>query len=249
MSDEQRPASTGSKQPIHLPLRRAMPAPLLIMFALFAFVALGTAVWLLLKPNVLATVQVEERRPAPDNGYTHGVGEVAPAPTSSITGAPAPPCAAVAGTQLEMSGDGFLRMRDALTRLCRLSDGGVSRELSMAIDGLSDATIRFAQFEIGGVEATGSEGTILLNLRFARRGTPIEELLPPLLHESYHLATGANRPTALQELAARRAELDACKELIARDAWPRWCADAEELTGLPEAEAIDRLEAVGFARD
>lgn len=241
-------ASTGSKQPIDLPLRRAMPAGLLIVFGLLSIVALGAGIWLLLKPNVLASVPVEQRRPAPADGATHATGTLAPAPTPSSAPTLPAPCTAFEGTTLQMSGDGVIRINDALERLCRLSGGGVSEELSIAIDGLGSATIRFAQFQVGGLESTTTGDTIWLNLRFARRGTSIEELLPPLLHEGYHLASGVTAPTALEELAARRAELDACKQLIARDAWPRWCTDAASLTERPEAEAIELLVAVGYAR-
>ena len=240
-------ASTGSKQPIDLPLRRAMPLPLLLVFGVLSLVALGAGVWLLLKPNVLSSVPVEQRRPAPADGATHATGTLAPAPTPSSAPTLPAPCTAFEGTTLQMSGDGVIRINDALERLCRLSGGGVSDELATAIDGLGTATIRFAQFQVGGLESTTTGDTIWLNLRFARRGTSIEELLPPLLHEAYHLANGVSAPTALDELAARRAEVDACRQLIARDAWPRWCNDAATLTELPEADAIELLEAVGYA--
>jgi hypothetical protein len=245
--DASRP-STGSKQPIDLPIRRAMPAPLLIVFGLFGIVALAAGVWLLLDPLSLATTPVEERRPPPGSGYTHDLGSVAPAPTPSAPPSVPPPCDAFAATRLAMSGDGVLRMREALDRLCRLSGGGVSEELAIAIEGLGDATIRFAQFEISAPESTTSlaDRTIWLNLRFARRGTPIEDLLPPLLHEGFHLGSGVLEPTAAQELAARRAEVDACRQLITRSKWPRWCDDADALTSLPESEAIRLLRAAGF---
>lgn len=239
---------TGSKQPIDLPLRRAMPLPLLVVFGLLSVTALAAGIWLLLKPNTLAQVPVEERRPAPADGATHAVGSIAPAPTPSTIPTVDAPCEAFTGTRLEMSGDGVLRLADALERLCRLAGGGVSEELATAIDGLGEATIRFAQFQLGGIESVSEGSTIWLNLRFARRGTPIEELLPPLLHEGYHLGAGVTTPTASDELAARTAEHDACKQLISRDAWPRWCTDAETLVELPRAEALDRLEAAGYAR-
>jgi hypothetical protein len=248
LEPEQKGPSTGSKQPIALPIRKAMPPILLAVFGLLSVAALGAGIWLLLNPATLSEVRVEQHRLAPADGLTHQSGRLAPAPTPSVIPTVAPACAAFADTKIIMSGDGVLRINEALQRLCRLSGGGVPTELATAIDGLAGATIRFAQFDFGDLEATSSDSTIWINLRFARRDSPIEHLLPPLLHEAFHLANGVTEPTAAQELGARAAELAACRELIPRDEWPRWCQDAEELTTMDESEAIRRLVSAGYQR-
>ena len=240
---------TGSKQPIDLPLRKAMPKPLLILFALLNVAALTVAVVLLLRPAAFETTPLAERRPPPSGSYSHHPGRVAPAPAPTSPPTLPPPCEAFANTRLVMSGDGVLRVREALSRLCRLADGGIGAELGIAIRGLASATIRFGQFEVSALESTLGvrSKTIWLNVRFARRGTPVEHLLPPLIHEAYHIGSNSLTPGAFREVEARRAELDACKQLIARAEWPRWCRDAEEIATMPIDDAIALLRAAGYS--
>lgn len=248
MTEPEPKRSTGSKQSIDLPIRKAMPASLLVTFALLCLVSLSAVIVLMLKPTVLVPIPVAARRPAPASGYSHDPGLLAPAPTPSAAPVLPAPCEAFAGTKLIMSGDGVLRVREALDRLCRLTGGGVSPELATAFEGLGTASIRIAQFRASDLESTlePETRTIWLNIRFARRGTPVAEMLPPLIHEAYHLGSGMGFPDSRSEVEARRAELSVCKQIIARNEWPRWCKEAETITSAPLDKALQELEDAGF---
>jgi len=223
---------------------------MLAVFAVAGIAAVVAALVFIINPPESATIPVQERRPPPRGTVSHDVGKLAPAPLPSELPSLPPACSAFSTTVLKVGPAGAVRLRGVLTDLCRLSQGGVPADLTAAIGGLKGATIRFAAFQRAGVESTADfpTRTIWLNLKFSQSNLPIEEVAPVIIHEGWHLAHPADAVTAEQELGARRAEVDACRELIATDKWPRWCTDARTLTDLPVGRAIELLVSAGYRR-
>jgi hypothetical protein len=228
----------------------AMPRPLLVVFALAGVAAVVAALVFIIHPPESATIPVQDRRPPPHGTLSHDVGRLVPAPLPSVLPSLPPACSAFATTVLVVGPAGTVRLRGVLTDLCRLSQGGVPADLTTALGGLKGATIRFAAFQRAGVESTTdfATRTIWLNLKFSQSNLPLEEVAPVIVHEGWHLAYPTVAVTAEQELGARRAEVDACRELISADKWPRWCDDARTLTDLPVASAIALLVSAGYSR-
>jgi hypothetical protein len=159
-----------------------------------------------------------------------------------------PPCSTFARAHLRAGPAGVLRLRAALKDICPFVSGGVAREVTTAVRGLEDATIGFAAFGRAGVESTTdfATKTIWLNGKFARTDLSVEDLVPVLLHEGYHLARAKEPVTAREELGARRAEVSTCRLLIPLKKWPRWCEDARTLTDMPDARAEELLVSAGY---
>jgi hypothetical protein len=228
----------------------SMPRPVLVMFAFAGAVALVAAVVFIIHPPSSSTVPVQERRPPPRGTLSHDVGKLAPVPLPSVLPSVSPPCDAVATTKLEVGLAGAARLRALLTDICTVAKGGVAPELTAAVGGLKGATIRFALFGRPGVESTAdlTTFTIWLNAKFSRSNLAVEQVVPVVIHDAWHIAHREVAVTAEQELGARRAEVAACRELIAVDKWPRWCLDARALTTLNQSAAIDLLVSAGYAR-
>jgi len=228
----------------------AMPRPLMIVFAVAGVVAVVAALVFIINPPESATIPVQQRRPPPRGTLSHDVGRLIPAPVPSVLPSLEPACSEFSSTVLKVGPAGAVRLRGVLSGLCRLAHGGVPADLTTAIGGLKGATIRFAAFQRAGVESTAdfATRTIWLNLKFSQSNLPLEEVAPVIVHDAWHLAHPNDAVTAEQELGARRAEVDACRELISADKWPRWCDDARVLTDLPVASAIDLLVSAGYRR-
>ncbi|MFA5890340.1 MAG: hypothetical protein WDA27_05245 [Actinomycetota bacterium] len=241
MSDKPR---TGSVR-----LMDAMPRPLLVVFLAFSVAALAAVVVLMLRP-VAGGVALQDRRPPPRGDFSHGVGSLAPAPVPSVVPTLSPACSAVSGTRLVAGGDGVLRLRSALKEICGFAAGGVAVEVTEAIAGLDGATLRFGGFDVTGAESTAdfTTRTVWLNIKFGLRRTPVVELVPVILHDAWHLARASSEVTAEEELGARRAEVEACRQVIPISKWPRWCEDADDLTRLPREDALRLLVSAGYAR-
>ena len=238
------------KQPTKLRFIDSMPRALLVPFAIAGVAAVVTAVVFIIHPPKSPTVPVEQRRPPPRGTLTHDTGRIYAAPLPTVVPSLAPACSAVATTKLEAGGAGVVRLRSVLADICRLSHGGVPADLTSAIGGLRGVTIRFAGFQRAGVESTAdfATKTIWLNLKFSQESMDVEQVAPVVVHEGWHLAHGQDPVTAAQELSARRAEVDACRQLIDVNKWPRWCMDARALTELPVARAIGLLVSAGYRR-
>ena len=228
----------------------AMPRPLLVVFAVSGLAAVVAALVFIIHPPESPTIPVEQRRPPPRGTLSHDVGRLVPAPLPSVLPSLPPACSAFSTTVLKVGPAGAVRLRGVLNDLCRLSHGGVSADLTAALAGLKGATIRFAAFQRAGVESTAdfATRTIWLNLKFSQSNQPLEDVAPVIVHEGWHLAHVGDAVTAEQELGARRAEVDTCRQLIASDKWPRWCNDARTLTDLPVARAIALLVSAGYRR-
>jgi len=227
-----------------------MPRPLLVVFAITGLTAVVVALVFIINPPRSATIPVQDRRPPPRGTLSHDVGRLVPAPVPSVLPSLPPACSAFSSTTLKVGPAGAARLRGVLSDLCRLSHGGVPADVSAALGGLKGSTIRFAAFQRAGVESTldFATKTIWLNLKFSQSNQPLEDVAPVIVHEGWHLAHAGDAVTAEQELGARRAEVDTCRQLIAGDKWPRWCDDARTLTDLPVARAIALLVSAGYPR-
>jgi hypothetical protein len=229
----------------------AMPRPLLILFVVLGVVALGGSIYLLLQPPERGEVPLGERRAPPAAPYSHDPVEVFTAPTPSSIPDTRAPCEEVAGVRA-VGGVSFVRrMERVLQRACEVAGPGVPQVLADSVAGLAETELRIAEFTRTGLETTAdrAERVIYVNLKFTRRETPLEDVLPPLLHDAWHLLSPDVEITASDELVARTVEVEACRAFINPDRWPRWCADAKALTDLPRADAIELLVSAGYARE
>jgi hypothetical protein len=112
------------------------------------------------------------------------------------------------------------------------------------------ATVVFAEFRLSGNESTSRFGTdgplVLVNGKFSQG--PPERVAVLLIHEGSHLA-GGGPPDAAAELAADRAQDDACKRLFSDPGSfgpNRSCLEAASLLAAGEARALAALRAVGY---
>ena len=230
-------------------LRDAMPTPLLVVFVITALIAVTASVVVLIRPPAFEEVLLQERRPPPASPYSHDPVRVFPAPIPDEDIAFDPPCEAVA-TADPVGGVAFVRrVTSALSDICTLQGASVGPQARAAIGGFAGTEIRIAEFERSGIESTidFSTRTIYVNLKLTRRDTDVAPLIPVLLHEAWHLAHSDRNITAAQELDARRAEHEACRQFIRPTEWPRWCEDAAGLVERPEAEALALLVSAGYA--
>jgi hypothetical protein len=124
--------------------------------------------------------------------------------------------------------------------------------IQRARDGLQKAapTVAFAEFELSINESTTDFGTdpprVLVHAKFQQGAAVAERVAVVLAHEGAHLADG-RPPTAADELAARKAELEACGRLFTGGVQPnRGCADAAALLATDDAGALHRLKEAGY---
>jgi hypothetical protein len=87
---------------------------------------------------------------------------------------------------------------------------------------------------------------VLVNGKFQLGGAGAERVAVLLVHEGSHVADGGP-PSAAAELAARKAELEACGHLFAGGAQPnRGCADTAALLTVDDATALEKLKEAGY---
>ncbi len=250
MTPSRAPAPNRIDRPASRPdlrLRDMMSKPMLAAFLVLAIGTLGLVVYLMIRPPAREAQPLGQRRSAPGGTYTHDVRGIsrAPAPTPAAS---VSVCTAVAGIRLEGRASAVGRLSKSVGALCALTGESIGSELQTALEGLRTARLRFAAFARTGVEATSNlaTGELFVNVRFARAETPTVHLAPILAHEGYHLAGKRAGITARSELAARRAELEACRRLIDRDKWQRNCDDALALIRMGEERATALLVAAGY---
>src|SRR5215211_5525843 len=137
----------------------------------------------------------------------------------------------------------------AADQLCALRS---TTPIQRARDGLQQAaaTVEFAEFELSINESTTDfatgRPTVMVHAKFQQGAAAPERVAVVLVHEGTHVADGGP-PTAAAELAARRAELDACGRLFTGGAQPnRGCADAAALLATDDAGALARLKEAGY---
>jgi hypothetical protein len=114
----------------------------------------------------------------------------------------------------------------------------------------SKVVVQFAEFRLSINESTTSFGqgrpTVLVAGKFQQGEAVAERVAVVLVHEGGHVADGGP-PTAAAELAARKAELEACGRLFTGGAQAsRGCADAAALLATDDAGALARLKEAGY---
>jgi hypothetical protein len=137
----------------------------------------------------------------------------------------------------------------AAGKLCALRS---TAPIERARAGLQEAraVVQFAEFELTINESTtsfaGDRPTVLVGGKFQLGNAGAERVAVLLVHEGSHVADGGP-PTAATELAARKAELEACGRLFTGEAQPsRGCADAAALLSVDDASALARLKEAGY---
>jgi hypothetical protein len=189
----------------------------------------------------------EQRRPVGDGAVTIDRGDAELGASTDTE--PGPACAG----DVTLVGDDGTRAagRRALGATCQLLATGA---LPAASEGLeiwiaSGARLRFAAFELSGVESSArrEDGTTVIELNAKFVYEDATRAAPALIHQLV-LLTDPDWPGApvgaTSELAATRAQADACGRLTFVDAPPRGCRDVDELLATEDPRA--RLVAAGF---
>jgi hypothetical protein len=241
--------------PAEVAALKARPWPRLPWW-LWLAAAVATAAMVVVALGLLraapAPLPVAARRSPPTADQSHGVGgyrvpALAPANQDRLVrrqaGCPRLSALTLAGTAGEVA-----LLEAAAEQLCGLRSvapierarGGLQR---------AAAVVQFAEFELGINESTTVFGqgrpVVLVNGKFQVGGRP-ERIAALLVHEGSHVADGGP-PTAAAELAARKAELEACGRLFTGDVRPnRGCADAAALLARDDATVLDELRRAGY---
>jgi hypothetical protein len=196
---------------------------------------------------------VAARRSPPSLDYTHGVGTVLlpaldPANRDRLVrrqaGCPRLDAVTLVGLPAEVD-----LLDAAAGKLCALrSTAQIERARSALQE--SRAVVQFAEFELTINESTtsraGDRPTVLVGGKFQLGDAGAERVAVLLVHEGSHLAEDAS-PSAATELAARKAELEACNRLFTGEVQPnRGCADAAALLSVDDAGALARLKEAGY---
>jgi len=157
-------------------------------------------------------------------------------------------CPRLAGVTLVGAAGEVELLEAAAERLCGLRSTAPVERARSALQ-RSRAVVQFAEFELGINESTTVFGpgapTVLVNGKF-QLGGRAERITVLLVHEGSHVADGGP-PTAAEELAARKAELEACQRLFTGDVQPnRGCTEAAALLARDDATALDELRKAGY---
>lgn len=210
-------------------------------------VTIGVTLWALSFAG-REVVPAAERRPAggPEVTVARGAAELG----ADRTTEPGPGCA----EGLTMVGDEGARaaLRRALGATCQLLDGADLAAASRGLDAAvaSGARVRFATFELSGVESSArvEDGVIVLELNARFAFEDATRAAPELVHQLALLAQpdwpGATI-TVASALTAAREQAAACARLSLPAGEPRGCSDARELVADPDPSAA--LSAAGYA--
>ena len=199
-----------------------------------------------------APLPVAARRSPPTAEQSHGVGgyrvpALAPANRDRLVRRQAG-CARLSAITLVGTAGEVALLEAAAERLCGLGSVAPIERARAALQQAA-AVVQFAEFELGINESTTVFGAarpvVLVNGKFQVGGRP-ERIAALLVHEGSHVADGGP-PTAAAELAARKAELEACGRLFTGDVRPnRGCADAAALLARDDATVLDELRKAGY---
>jgi hypothetical protein len=199
-----------------------------------------------------ASLPVAARRSPPTADQSHGVGDyrvpaLAPANRDRLARRQAG-CARLSSVTLVGTAGEVALLEAAAERLCGLGSVAPIERARAALQ-RSAAVVQFAEFELGVNESTTVFGSgrpvVLVNGKFGVGGVS-ERIAALLAHEGSHVADGGP-PTAAAELAARKAELEACERLFTGDVRPnRSCADAAALLATDDATALAALREAGY---
>jgi hypothetical protein len=192
-------------------------------------------------------------RSAPSGQFSHDVGEArVPAldhanralVTRRQAGCPRLARLTLVGTPREVD-----LLAAAADRVCGLRSTAPIERAREALD-RDRATVVFAEFRASGNESTTrfapGGATVLVNGKFSRG--PAERVAVLLVHEGSHVADGGP-PDAAGELAAVRAQADACHRLFTgqqRLGPNRSCLDGDALLAVGEARALAALRTAGY---
>jgi hypothetical protein len=199
-----------------------------------------------------APLPVAARRSPPTADQSHGVGgyrlpALDPANRDRLVrrhaGCPRLSAVTLVGTAGEVA-----LLESAAERLCGLRSVAPIERSRAALQ-RAGAVVQFAEFELGINDSTTVFGpgrpVVLVNGKFQVGGRP-ERIAALLVHEGGHVADGGP-PTAEEELAARKGELEACGRLFTGDVRPnRGCADAAALLSRDAATVLDELRKAGY---
>jgi hypothetical protein len=182
------------------------------------------------------------RRPPPDGGLTHAVGRLEVGPTPPVAYEPA--CPELDGVRIAGTDADQELLRRALAGVCRaVPDPAVAE----AVEAFAAAggVVRFAAFEATGVESaaehTADPPRILVNARHVQAAQP-RWITPLVAHDAVMLA--GDPASAETALAARRAEAEACRQVLGTEAPSRGCEDAEAVLAIDDPLAA--LRAAGY---
>ncbi len=206
----------------------------------------------LLRNSGPVPVAVGARRPPPADGLTHRVGAYrVPALDQANAGRVVrqhPACPRLADLTLVGTPGEVALLSQAADRTCALrSTPGIER--ARAALNRPGVRVAFAEFQVSSVESTAvlrpGPPTVLVTGTFSQRNP--QRVAAVLIHEGAHLAAG-RVPTAADELAADRAELDACRRLFPPGgvAPNQDCRDVAELLATSDATALEELRAGGY---
>jgi hypothetical protein len=235
---------------------KARPWPRLPWW-LWLAVAVTTVAMVVVATGLVGSVPdqlpVAARRSPPSGELSHGVGDIRvpvlePRNQDLLVrrqaGCPRLDRVTLVGTAAEVA-----LLDAAADQLCALRS---TAPIQRARDGLQQAavTVEFAEFELSINESTTDFGTarptVMVHAKFQQGGAAPERVAAVLAHEGSHVADG-RPPTAAAELAARKAELEACGRLFTGDVQPnRGCADAAALLATDDAGALARLKEAGY---
>ena len=190
-------------------------------------------------------------RSPPADGFTHAVGAyrvpaLDPAARGRVAVLPAG-CARLAGVSVVGTPREAALLRAAAQQLCAQRTTPAIDRARQAL-AAAHAEVAFAEFALSGNESTTrlrpGRPLVLVNGSFASTRLP-DRIAVLLVHEGTLLAAGGE-PTAAAELAAVKAELDACRRLPAGVSPNRGCADAARLLAGDDAAALRALRAAGY---
>jgi hypothetical protein len=222
--DPWRKAPVGELQEQLLPrwfvLLAVASVPVAIVVFVVAFFAGGTQ-----------EVPAAERRPPPTERLTHDVGEIAlgEAPPDAWQAQ----CPALEGIRVAGLASDLEALDAGLRAVCEADLDGPDEAAVAALAGRG-AVVRFAAFELTGVDSTVERSTeppiVLLNGRFT--ATDPTWIAPLIVHDAVLLA--GDPAAAETALAAREAEHRVCQRLFADERPSRGCDDAAAVVALPD---------------
>jgi hypothetical protein len=192
-------------------------------------------------------------RSAPSGQLSHDVGEARVPALDSANRALVtrrhPTCPRLAALTLVGTPGEVDLLAAAADRICGLRTTEPIDRARQALE-RDRATVVFAEFRASGNESTTrfapGGATVLVNGKFSQG--PAERVAVLLVHEGAHVAAGGP-PDAAGELAAVRAQADACQRLFpaqGRLGPNRSCLDAAALLAAGEARALAALRAEGY---
>lgn len=186
------------------------------------------------------------RRPPGDANVTHQRGD---ATLNQIrTAEPGPDCAA----DITMIGDAAARrsLRRALSATCQLLQAPGFAQAAAGLQRWAehDGVARIGVFELTGVDTSArlEDGRLIIELNAKFQIEQGSRAAPSIVHELTHLADGmpGRAVTAEAELAAVRAQQQACERLVYPEEPPRGCRDVDAL--LAQDDPLAGLRRAGY---